>query len=269
MKRCISMFAVLFILTPVLGLTVLVTTHLGLTASDEFHWQGQIATGKVLEIKGVNGNVRAEAGSNGQAEVAAIKRGRRSDPKSVEIRVVEHSNGVTICAVYPDDSGHQNECLPGEGGRMNTRNNDVSVDFTVHLPAGVRFIGRTVNGQVETSALRGEVEAHTVNGNVHLSTSSYAQASTVNGSITASLGSSDWTHPVRFETVNGSVMLELPTETSAQLEAETVNGNISTDFPLTVQGKLGPKRIAGTIGSGGRQLFIKTVNGSIDLHRGH
>ena len=29
---------------------------------------------------------------------------------------------------------------------MNVRDNDVTVTFTVHVPAGVRFAGRTVNG---------------------------------------------------------------------------------------------------------------------------
>ncbi len=268
MNCCISKLVGVCVVGPILALTAL-GGPLGASSSDEFRWQGQIAAGKTLEIKGVNGNVRAEPGSNGQAEVTAIKRGRRSDPKSVEIRVIEHGGGVTICAVYPGDAGHPNECRPGEGGRMNTKNNDVSVDFSVHLPTGVRFIGRTVNGQVESSALKGEVEAYTVNGNVHVSTSGYAQGSTVNGSITASLGSSDWTHPVRFETVNGSVTLELPSGTNAQFDASTVNGNISTDFPLTIQGKLSPKHISGTIGSGGRELSLKTVNGSIELRRGH
>ena len=252
------------------GLTssVLVAGHLGFGSQDEFHWQGQIATGKAIEIKGVNGSVRAAASSDSQAQVTATKHGRHQDPKSVEIRVVEHGDGVTICAVYPGDPGHANECLPGEGGRMNVRNNDVAVDFTVRVPAGVRFIARTVNGQVEATSLSGDVEAHTVNGNVQIATSGYAQGKTVNGSITATLGSIGWTQAIEFETVNGSITVDLPAAASTQFEAETVNGNISTDFPLTVQGKLNRKHISGTIGSGGRQLLLKTVNGSIELRRG-
>src|SRR5215831_7911820 len=210
----------------------------GTASQNEFHWQGGIAAGKALEIKGVNGNVRAEASSDSQVQVTATKHGRRQDPKSVEIRVVEHENGVTICAVYPNDSGQPNECVHGEGGRMNVRNNDVSVDFSARIPAGVRFVGRTVNGQVEATELGAEVEAHTVNGNIRLTTSGFAHGKTVNGSISASLGSFDWTKPVEFETVNGSITLDLPAAASALFEAETVNGNISSDFPLTVQGKL-------------------------------
>ena len=270
MKRRIPTFTVLFILGLILPARILSAGHLGLASpQDEFRWQGEIAAGKALEIKGVNGNIRAEASSDSQAQVVAAKHGRRQDPKSVEIRVVEHGNGITICAVYPGDSGHPNECVPGKGGRMNVKNSDVSVDFSVRVPAGVRFIGRTVNGQVEAAALNGDVEAHTVNGNVHVATSGYAKGETVNGSITASLGSFEWTQPVEFETVNGSITLDLPSAASTRFEAETVNGNISTDFSLTVQGKLNRHHISGTIGSGGRELLLKTVNGSIELRRGH
>ena len=64
-----------------------------------------------------------------------------------------HAGGVTICAVYPSrDARKPNECPPGDGGRMNVQNNDVSVRFTVRVPAGVTFVGKTVNGEIEAHA---------------------------------------------------------------------------------------------------------------------
>jgi DUF4097 and DUF4098 domain-containing protein YvlB len=53
-----------------------------------------------------------------------------------------------------------------------------------------------------------------------------------------------------------------------ELKAETVNGDITTDFPLTVQGRLSKRRISATIGSGGRQLSLSTVNGGIQIRKG-
>src|SRR4051812_21526244 len=73
----------------------------GVSTQNDFQWQGRIAQGSAIEIKGVNGNVRAEAATGDQVEVVATKRARRSDPESVRIQVVEHGGGVTICAVYP------------------------------------------------------------------------------------------------------------------------------------------------------------------------
>lgn len=235
-------------------------------AQGEFHWKGSIAPGKAIEIKGVNGDISAVAGS-GDVEVTAVKHARRSDPDEVKIEVVPHDGGVTICAVYPSDGRRENTCEPGEGGHMNTHDNDVVVDFTVRVPAGVQFVGRTVNGGIDAANLGGDVEASTVNGSIHVATSGYAQATTVNGSIVASLGRAAWSDALEFRTVNGGITLDLPANLSAEVRAKTVNGDITTDFPLLVTGRLGPRSLHGTIGSGGRQLQLSTVNGSIRLRK--
>jgi hypothetical protein len=238
------------------------------SSPDEFHWSGRIAQGRTIEVRGINGDVRAEASSGSEVEVTAVKSARRSDPKEVEIRVVEHGNGVTICAVYPSsDPGRPNECSPDNGGQMNVNNNDVEVQFRVRVPQGVRFSGRTVNGGIETGALGSDVDAKTVNGSIVVSSAGVARAKTVNGSITASLGRADWSGPLEFKTVNGAITLDLPSDTSADVRAETLNGEISTDFPLTILGRISRRHLTGTIGSGGRELSLKTVNGSIRLRR--
>ena len=76
-----------------------------------------IAPGQAIEIKGVNGDVRAEPSGSNEVEVVAVKRAQRDNPESVRIEVVPHAGGVTICAVYPSRDGQQpNECLPGNDG---------------------------------------------------------------------------------------------------------------------------------------------------------
>jgi hypothetical protein len=235
-------------------------------AQGEFHWKGQIAAGKTIEIKGVNGDVSAVAGS-GDVEVTAVKHARRSDPDEVKIEVVPHEGGVTICAVYPSDGRRDNTCESGDRGHMNTHDNDVEVDFTVRVPAGVRFVGKTVNGRIDAANLSGDVEAHTVNGSINVATAGYAEAETVNGSIVASMGRAGWSDALEFHTVNGGITLNLPADVSTEVRAKTVNGDIVTDFPLMVTGRLGPRSLHGTIGKGGRQLDLSTVNGSIRLRK--
>jgi DUF4097 and DUF4098 domain-containing protein YvlB len=182
------------------------------------------------------------------------------------VEVVEHAGGVTICAVYPS-GGAPNECKPGEGGRMSVRDNDVNVEFRVKVPAGVRFVGRTVNGGIEASGIKADAEAHTVNGGVDLDASGTARAETVNGGITARLGRADWEGTLKLKTVNGGIEVVLPEGAGAQVKASTVNGEIQTDFPLTVQGRISRRKLEGTIGSGGRLLEMETVNGSIELRK--
>lgn len=236
-------------------------------AAQDFHWSGRLAAGKRLEIKGVNGSIRAVATSGAEIDVTARKSARRSDPDEVKIEVVPSDEGVTICAVYPTPrrAREENSCEPGEGGHSSTDNNDVVVDFLVKLPAGINFDGSTVNGEVEAEHLGADATVHTVNGSIDVSAAGHVEAATVNGSIRAAMGRADWASEAEFSTVNGGITLTLPENLSAEVSAQTVNGDLETDFPLTVTGKFGPRHMRGTIGKGGRHLRLSTVNGSIHL----
>jgi hypothetical protein len=238
-----------------------------LAAPEDFHWAGSVAKGAAVEVKGVNGGITATGTSGGQVEVTAIKKGRRSDPSEVKIEVVEHPGGVTICAVYPAVDGRENKCAPGSGGRMNVKNNDVNVEFQVKVPAGVRFVGRTVNGGISASGISADAEATTVNGGVEIEAGGTARATTVNGGITARLGRADWDGTLKLTTVNGGIDVAVPTGLNAELKASTVNGDIQTDFPVTMSGRISKRHVQGTIGSGGRLLEMETVNGSIELKK--
>ncbi len=237
------------------------------SAQGEFHWKGKIPAGQTIEIKGVSGDITAVAGA-GEVEVTAVKTARRSDPDEVKIVVVPHSGGgVTICALYPGAGRDENSCEPANRGHVGSRDTDVRVDFTVHVPEGVRLVASTVNGSVEAANLASDVQATTVNGHIRVATAGYAEAETVNGSIVASLGRATGSEPLRFHTVNGGITIDLPANASADVRAHTVNGQIVTDFPLTVTGRLGPRSVNGTIGSGGQRLELSTVNGTIRLRK--
>src|SRR5436189_5915961 len=113
--------------------------------AQDCNWHGRLAEGKRLEVKGVNGDVRAVLASGGEAVVNARKHSRRSDPDEVEIKVVESDDGITICAVYPTPARarRENSCEPGDHWSSSTDNNDVTVDFEVQVPAGIEFNGQT------------------------------------------------------------------------------------------------------------------------------
>ena len=52
-------------------------------AQGDFQWQGQLTSGQAIEIKGVNGDIRATASSSGQVEVIAVRTARRGNPADV------------------------------------------------------------------------------------------------------------------------------------------------------------------------------------------
>src|SRR5688572_33443188 len=100
----------------VLAITLAAALFSSTAGAQDFTWSGNIAQGRAIEIKGVNGDVRAEPSGSNQVEVVAVKSARRDDPASVRIQVVPHEGGVTICAVYPSREGARpNECAAGQG----------------------------------------------------------------------------------------------------------------------------------------------------------
>jgi DUF4097 and DUF4098 domain-containing protein YvlB len=229
----------------------------------EFHWNRVLDAGKTIEIKGINGSVTAEKASGDRVEVVALKIGKRNDPREVRIEAVEHSGGVTLCAVYPSRGSTPNTCESGSRGRMNLRNNDVQVRFEVRVPRGVRLVASTINGSVKATGLESDLVASTVNGSISLSTSGRAEANTVNGSIKAEIGSTELSDDLEFNTVNGSIEVYVPDGLNAAIGASTVGGRLSSDFPLMIE----RKKMHGVLGSGGPELKLSAVNGTIRLKR--
>jgi hypothetical protein len=220
-----------------------------LPVQEETHWHGWVPSGQVVEVNNIHGNVRAEPASGDEIEVIAIKRGS-ADPAQVNIEVIEHKGGVTICAVYPSaDESHPFDCRPSHGGgfrlastsdsltRIRWDNggggdmmvNDLRVDFIVRLPKRLRFIGRTVDGDVSAHMLEQDVEAHSVLGDVNV---------------------------------------DLSANRGAEVHAESAKGRVSSEFPLSLRCNSGHGMLAsGRVGHPHRILRLKTDAG--DIHLGH
>lgn len=232
----------------------------------DFAWSGQVSPAARVEIKNINGDVRARPGSDGMVRVRAVKKGKNDEPSSVRIEVLETPEGVTICAVYPDVPGlPPNQCLPGLDGQLSSRDNDVTVTFDIEVPVGRAFFAATVAGSVEASGLAGYVQARTLAGDIDISTSGMADAATSNGRITASIGQVGWDRDLSFSALAGHVTVRVPPTTNAVVRGSTSSGSISTDFPLSITRVGGLRILRGQLGSGGRNLTITTGSGDIAL----
>lgn len=233
--------------------------------AEEFDWSGVVTPGDRIEIKNISGAVQASLASGSEVLVHATKTGRDSDPASVTIEVVRHAEGVTICAVYPDVPGHApNECLPGLQGNLSTRDNDVKVEFTLGVPAGVQFVARVVGGDVVADGLESDVFANTTGGDVTVTTTGISGASSVYGSLNVTIGQADPGRDLAFRTVNGNVTVQVPANTNAGVLATTTYGAIASEFHLE-----GTRYIkTGILGVGGPRLALSTVDGNVNLREG-
>jgi hypothetical protein len=254
----------LFLLFSFLSIIVLSSPA---AAQTSWSWQGHVPTGLTLEVAGINGDIRATPAHGPEVRVTAEKVARGGEPEGVRIEVVQHGNGVTICAVYPTPEGRsENTCRPGGGGQS-VQNNPVQVVFQVEVPPGVNFTARTVQGDIDASDLESNIAVHTVNGAIRASTTGTATARTVNGAIDVAMGGSYLAEPVSYETVNGDITLRFAGELHARLRATTLNGSIRSDYPMTVHGTVSRRNIDAVLGAGGPDLQMKTVNGTIEIRR--
>ncbi len=250
------------------GITVALLAGLGSAAAqndDEFTWSGSIAPGKTVQIKNANGPLVAEYTDGDRIEVSAIKEGPSDDREEVTFEVVEHDDGVTICSIYPGRFWSRNDCDP-DSGHMSSNKNKTEVTFTVRVPAGVRFVGETMNGRIGADNLRSDVELMTMNGAIEVWTTGWASASTMNGKVSARIGSADWSGELELESMNGAIEVILPADANADVNASTMNGSVESDWVLEKSGWLRNKA-NGTIGSGGRSISLSTMNGDIRLRR--
>ncbi|HEX2207346.1 MAG TPA: DUF4097 family beta strand repeat-containing protein, partial [Longimicrobium sp.] len=153
---------------------------------------------------------------------------------------------------------------------------DAQVNFTIRVPAGVRFATRIVAGDVNATGLRSPVDVATVSGDVRVSTTGTARASTVSGDVEATFAQTDG-EEMEFNSVSGDVILRLAGDVGARVSAQTLSGEISSDFELRMRGEddddddgfhiqIGSEA-EGVIGRGGPELSINTVSGDIRIQR--
>ena len=240
------------------------------SSQERFDWDQQMASGDFLEVKGISGDIRTVLSPDGTARVTAEKRGRTGDFERVQIVVEEHRNGVTVCAHYgyhdePADHCDHDHHDDRDHGR--NRRIDVSVDFLVQVPAGVEFEGSMVSGDVRAEGLRSDVTATSVSGNVEVSTTGVARASTVSGSIDVEMGSDDW-DDLDYHTVSGNITVYMPSDIGAEVRFESLSGDIDADFPISMDRsdrRWAGSRVRGTIGDGSRRMSFRTVSGDVRL----
>src|SRR5690606_37573585 len=154
------------------------------------------------------GDIDAVPASGNQIEVTGVKHARRSDLASVEIKVEQTADGAIICVLYPNQRG--SDCDDRHSKGHSDDHNDVSVDFTVRVPASITLSARTVNGDGTAERLAGNAELATVDGDARVQPSGFARASSVNGSVNVVMGRADWDGSASYRSVNGAVSVTLP-----------------------------------------------------------
>lgn len=242
------------------------------------------APGGDVVVESTNGRIVVEAWDRPQVRVQITREVRAGDDelardlmRELQADVSVHPTEIRIESVYPKQRKVKGLWdWIGRGVRSTNIHyylqvpRSTSLDLTTsNGEVRIRSIeGRveasTTNGDVDVSHVRGTLEARTTNGAVRLvRIEGPADAATTNGSVSAQLMSLPSRGAMRLETTNGNVVLTLPREIHATLQAETTNGRVNINYPLTTQGSISSRSIRGTIGGGGVRIELQTTNGNI------
>jgi DUF4097 and DUF4098 domain-containing protein YvlB len=228
-----------------------------------------LAAGGRIALSNVNGSVQVNVWDQATVRVQAVKEAdTREDLDKLRIEVRATASSVNIETRYPEsrsttDSAHTHTHQPHSSG---SGHRHLSVEYTLTVPKGAALDKvELVNGSLTVSGLGGEVNAELVNGEAKLTgLAGNVSVEAVNGEVTVELEKLDARQRVKLETVNGEIELRLAAGVAADVAAETVNGQLSNDFgiPVNKHEHVGAD-MTGSIGSGGGDIRLETVNGKI------
>ncbi len=231
--------------------------------TEEFHQSYPLTATGGVKISNINGDVHISVWDRNEVKVDAVKRAYSPERLTeATIEVTNTADSVVIKTRYPERNVNFDQ--------RTKENNSASIEYTLTVPRGARISGvELVNGSLDIEGVQGDVRASLVNGRVKANDlSGEVKLSTVNGSIEVNAAGLAASKGVSLNSVNGSIVLSVPSGTSAQVRASTVHGKISNDFGLIVdEGQYVGRNLSGQIGSGGPRIRLNNVNGSITLKR--
>ena len=216
----------------------------------EFNQSYPLQPGGSFELQNVNGAIEVQGWDRNEVEVHAVKtaKQRESDLERVSIDVDAKPDAVSITTRYPQNEGVE-----------------VAVEYIIHVPHGARVehIG-TVNGTLRIAGVESVEDLHTVNGNIEVfEAGGSVHAHTTNGNVHLELAHFHDKNGATAETTNGSLVLAVPSNTQADLEARCLNGNFFSELPIAMESSQRPREVHGKLGHGGFPIHLRTVNGGI------
>lgn len=238
---------------PVLTLLTLCVLPSRAATNEQFHKIVPLSSGGSFLLENVNGSVQVEGWDRDEVEVSAVKTSDTDtrDLEQVKIEVESIPGQVAVHTLYPN----------GQGA-------DVAVEYRVHVPYRV-LLGsvETVNGSVVVRGVEGSGDLRSVNGNVEvLNSSGRFNAKTTNGNLHLELRRLLDGGPMNIETVNGSVVLGLPSDGHANVKVLSMNGDLTSDLPLTSTARtVAAHTFRAKLGAGGSNISVRTVNGGVRL----
>jgi DUF4097 and DUF4098 domain-containing protein YvlB len=294
----LALYAALMVLLVAPGCVDIVGSDLGRARYVEREEKHFPVAGKPdVVVSTFDGSIEIRPWDKPDVQVVVEKRGRdKEDVAAIDVQASQNGNRVEVTVSEPKHLGGFNIHFGNRSAKLiislpassdvTAKSGDGSID--IEQVAG-RVQLRSGDGSIRGRSLAGDVDAHTGDGSIKLDgVKGTLNVDTGDGSITldgmlttvrarsgdgsvtihagpGSTANADWD----ITTGDGSVTLALPDGFGAELDAHTGDGGIRMeDITLSnVTGKIGRNTLRGRLGSGGRNVRLRTGDGSITLKR--
>lgn len=227
---------------------------------EEFHQTYPLSATGRLSLENINGGVQIKVWDRNAVQVDAVKRAYKKE-RLAEAKIVVNAaeENIRIKTEYPDYD---------QNFRSDERryDNPAIVEYSLTVPRkAVLESVELINGSLDIESVEGNVKASSINGRVTVhGLAGEAKLSTINGPLQATFERLDESKAIYLQSVNGNVILVIPSDSNALVRASTVHGSISNDFGLRVRhGEYVGHDLDGQIGTGGARIKLSNVNGGI------
>lgn len=230
-------------------------------ASDLFVWEGTVDADATVEIDARWGDVHVGPSTGSTVKVRAF---RAAGSSTDRVQVTQEGKTLVICAPVPQTE----VCQPGSWKRSESdasAHDRARIDLKVLIPPTTRLVAHGIEGNISVPDHEGAVTAQTIEGNVSVATSGYAQARTVDGNLTVRMGQTDWTGKLDLTTKEGNIDVLLPQHADVEVYATAEEGTARSDYALKQRHRADGMLLWGTLGEGGRRLTLRTTEGTIAL----
>ena len=229
---------------------------------EEFHQTYPLNAQGRVSLSNINGAVRVVPWDRNEVKVDAVKSAYRRD-RLDEAKIVVRAdvNAIHVETNYP----YRSQTFTDGEGRVN---NPATVEYTLNVPRTARIDSiELINGNLDIDGMTGDVKASSINGRVSAhELTGEVRLSTINGKLEAMFGRLNETKAISLNSVNGPLILTIPSDSNTEIKASTVHGGIVNDFGLPVRrGDYVGRDLAGQLGQGGARIKLGNVNGGISI----
>ena len=222
-------------------------------ADQEEHQTYQLTAGAHIDVSDISGPVSVEAIDGSTAEVSIYRSApNRGDLAYRKVSVEHTSSGLTI--------RQKNDGT--ERSQINLLNRVV-----LKLPRQVSVSGKSISGDFNISGIDGAVELNGISGSVNVTHLNAAlTVSGVSGNVRVAVARIT-NAGLRVTGVSRNVYLGLASDVNAELSVGNTTAGVSNKIPGLALVSDGPANYSARLGSGGPQIEVSNVTGTIVLQR--